>query len=238
MIRSVNRTPPSLAPIWKRPPFGRAVAAAVATVVGGLVLTACSSATAGNGTADASSTSVSPSATASATASAADSSTAAPSATVTVTATLTPTTSASHGSGCTNAQIAVTWTSPPGGGAAGHDGVVLLFTNHSSTSCTLTGYPGVAGLDAAGHTVANAARTLGGMIGFCNCTTPPVLTLPPGDVVSAVVEGTAGGPGPCTAFPSMLVTPPNTTTSTRIYASPYSCGFDVHPVVTGQAGQA
>ncbi len=199
-----------------------------------LLLTACTSSTSGAGTGGAKSsgdTATTPSATGPSIGASASSATSTP-----------PPTDASSSpptalAGCTNAQISVSWAPPPGGGAASHNGIVLLFTNISSASCTLTGYPGVAGLDASGNQVAQATRTLTGMIGFCNCTTPPVLTLPPGDVVSAVVEGTAGGPGPCLAFAAMLVTPPNTTTSTKINASPYSCGFDVHPVVTGQAGQ-
>ncbi len=81
---------------------------------------------------------------------------------------------------CTNAQIKVTAISPPGGGAAGHVGVVLLFTNTSSATCSMTGYPGVDGLNSAGQKLASATRTLNGMIGFCGCTKPPVVTLTPG----------------------------------------------------------
>lgn len=135
----------------------------------------------------------------------------------------------------------MTWTNPPGGGAAGHIGIVLLFQNSSTSTCVLSGYPGVDGLDAAGHRVASASRTLNGMIGFCGCTAPATLTLGPGVVVSAVTEGDGAGSGgstPCTPFASMLVTPPNTTMSTKIPASPYSCDFTVHPVVTGIVGQS
>jgi hypothetical protein len=131
----------------------------------------------------------------------------------------------------------VTAIGPPGGGAAGHVGVVLLFTNTSSATCSMTGYPGVDGLDSSGHKLASATRTLNGMIGFCGCTKPPVVTLTPGTVVSAVTEGASDGSGPCTAYPSLLVTPPNTTKSTSITLAPYSCNFTVHPVVPGQAGQ-
>jgi hypothetical protein len=121
--------------------------------------------------------------------------------------------------------------------SAGHNGIVLLFTNSSSTTCTMSGYPGADGVDASGKDIASATRTLTGMIGFCGCSTPPTLTLAPGTVVSAVAEGTIGGTGNCEAFTSMLVTPPNTTASTKIAAAPHSCDFTVHPVVTGQAGQ-
>ena len=84
---------------------------------------------------------------------------------------------------------------PPGGGAAGHSGVVLLFTNTSTDDLRLIGYPGVDGLDSSGHDVASATRTLNGMIGFCGCTKPATLTLKPGDVVSAVTEGGRGRVG-------------------------------------------
>jgi Protein of unknown function (DUF4232) len=115
----------------------------------------------------------------------------------------------------------------------------LLFKNSSSSTCVLGGYPGADGIDSTGHKLASASRTLNGMIGFCGCTSPPTLTLTPGTIVSAVAEGDAGGSGgPCTPFPAMLVTPPNTTVSTRIPASPYSCDFTVHPVVSGSAGQS
>jgi uncharacterized protein DUF4232 len=162
------------------------------------------------------------------------------------------TTSAAAPAACTGGQLKVTWTNPPGGAAAGHIGIVLLFQNSSTSTCTLSGYPGPDGLDSSGHSVAHATRTLNGMIGFCGCSTPPTLTLGPGVVVSAVVEGdsagasggagggSGGGAGgnSCAAFPAMLVTPPNTSTSTQIPASPYSCDFTVHPVVTGLAGQS
>lgn len=143
------------------------------------------------------------------------------------------------GTGCSDAQIAVTATNPPGGAAAGHDGVVLLFTNHSSSPCTLTGYPGVAGLDGSGQQLAQATRTLDGYLAGCGCSAPAVLTLQPGGVVSATVEAVdALNGGPCTSYAALLVTPPNTTQSTKLSLAPYSCDFDVHPVVAGQTGSA
>ncbi|MBV9593048.1 MAG: DUF4232 domain-containing protein [Actinobacteria bacterium] len=125
---------------------------------------------------------------------------------------------------------------PSGGAAAGHQGLVLLFTNQSQTACILSGYPGAAGLNASGAQLAQAARTPAGMIGGCSCTTPPALTVAPGTTVSAVVEATDVGPNACTPFAALLVTPPNTTASTRLAASLPSCGFEVHPVVTGKTG--
>jgi hypothetical protein len=114
----------------------------------------------------------------------------------------------------------------------------LLFTNSSAAPCVLLGYPGVDGLDGSGHAIAHASRTLNGLIGFCHCTKPASFTLKPNDVVSAVVEGAISGGADCSPFASMLVTPPNTSLSTPIPASPDACGFTVHPVVSGTAGQA
>ena len=49
---------------------------------------------------------------------------------------------------CNNEQVAVSDTGE--GGAAGHENQVLVFTNDSRSVCTLTGYPGVAGLNSGG----------------------------------------------------------------------------------------
>ena len=102
----------------------------------------------------------------------------------------------------------------------------------------MTGYPGVDGLDSAGQKLASATRTLNGMIGFCGCTKPPVVTL---DAGHGGLGGDRGGRRRFRTlhpYPSLLVTPPNTATSTSVTLAPYSCGFTVHPVVPGQAGQA
>lgn len=199
----------------------------------GAVLAGCTSSTSGSGSGSAaSSTAASSTAAASSSSSAAGSTTAGP--------TSAASSASNAAAACTGAQIKVTSTPPPGGAAAGHVGLVLLFQNSSTTTCVLSGYPGVDGLNSSGQSIAHASRTLNGMIGFCGCTAPATLTLGPGVVVSAVVEGTSAGSGPanCAPFPSLLVTPPNTTVSTPIAASPESCDFTVHPVVTGLAGQS
>lgn len=200
-----------------------------------LVLAACGSSTAGSGShlGTATSTATSAPSTPAASAGSSTASASAPQSTVPAT------TAQATGTGCSTAQIAVTATNPPGGAAAGHDGVVLLFTNHSSSACTLTGYPGVGGLNSGGQQIAQATRTLDGYLAGCACRTPAVLTLRPGAVGSATVEAVdALNGGPCTAFAGLLVTPPNTPRSTRIALAPYSCQFDVHPVVAGATGSA
>jgi hypothetical protein len=49
--------------------------------------------------------------------------------------------------------------------ATGHEGVPVHFTNVSQRSCDLSGYPGVAGLDAHGTQAAQAERTPSGFLG-------------------------------------------------------------------------
>jgi hypothetical protein len=137
---------------------------------------------------------------------------------------------------CTAAQVSVAGGPLPGGSAAGHTGVLLTFTNHSTRRCTLTGYPGVAGLNTSGAQIAQATRTLNGYLAGCRCTSAPSVSLAPGAIASAVTEGNVGGSGNCDAFSSLLVTPPNTATSTRVDLVPHSCGFTIHPVVAGSTG--
>ena len=72
-------------------------------------------------------------------------------------------TSTASGTACTGPELAVT----PGtsGAAGGHNAITILFTNTSRVTCQLDGYPGVAGLDASGNQVTQAARTASGYLG-------------------------------------------------------------------------
>jgi hypothetical protein len=133
--------------------------------------------------------------------------------------------------------VTIAGTSDPEGAAAGHNDVLLLFTNSSTVTCTLFGYPGAAGLDAAGNQIAQATRSLTGYLGGCGCTAPATVTLVPGAVASTIVEGDVGA-GNCDTFVALLVTAPNTTESSRIALAPYSCGFTIHPVIAGAAGRS
>jgi hypothetical protein len=150
---------------------------------------------------------------------------------------------------CTNGQVVV---SDSGGGAGlGHEDQVLLFANHSTSTCTLTGYPGVAGLNATGQQVVQATRTLSGYLGglWNGATTPPRVSLSPGQTASAIVEGTDNPIGTATSCPyyvNLLVTPPNLTNSVRVsvfgLGAPPTSGLpgcstiEVHPVVPGSRG--
>lgn len=139
---------------------------------------------------------------------------------------------------CKFSQLAVTAT---GDSATGHIGVLVRFENTRASTCDLIGYPGVAGLDAAGRQVVQAARTLHGFIpGVPTGQRPPVVVLADGQSASAFVEGTdvpQGNDHPCPTYPRLLVRPPNTMHSVRIdMAMPGCSPLQVHPVVPGTSG--
>jgi hypothetical protein len=127
-----------------------------------------------------------------------------------------------------------------GNSGAGHIGVVLRFKNTGAQTCTLVGYPGVAGLDARGTQVIQATRTLNGYLGGIPAgRLPPVVTLTTGHSASAIVEGSdvTQGNAACETYPKLLVTPPNTTQSVTIDMSMSGCAVvKVHPVVAGTGG--
>jgi hypothetical protein len=118
---------------------------------------------------------------------------------------------------------------------------VLVFRNSSSQPCHLEGYPGAAALDAQGHQVVQAVRTLNG---FWRALPPgegpPTVTLAPGQYASAFIEGTdvpVNGATSCPSYPKLLVTPPNTTVSVPIdTAMPGCTPIQIHPVVPGTTG--
>jgi hypothetical protein len=144
-----------------------------------------------------------------------------------------PTSSASGPQDCTNKQLSVGHRYPSG--ATGHGGVIVIFTNTASSTCTLFGYPGAAALDSAGKQFEQAKRTRSGFLGGCGCA-PHTVTLRPGAKASALIEGDNGGGDECLRDRGLLVTPPNTTHSTRIQFMAYACGLTVHPTVAGTSG--
>jgi Protein of unknown function (DUF4232) len=145
-------------------------------------------------------------------------------------------------------------TAPPSTGGTApppcQDGQVVLFTNDSDSACLLSGYPGVAGLDADGHLVTQAIRTPSGYMGgiVSGPTTPPIVSLAPGQTASAIVEGTdnpLGTETSCPHYPFLLVTPPNLTEQVQVTVSglgssppglPGCSNIEVHPVVPGSTG--
>jgi Protein of unknown function (DUF4232) len=150
---------------------------------------------------------------------------------------------------CRNGQVTVSVGRSTAG--LGHEGQVLLFTNRSSSPCSLSGYPGAAGLNAQGQQVVQASRTVNGYLGGLvdGVIAPPVVMLAPGAEGSAMVEGTdnpVGTETSCPTYPALLVTPPDLTMSTTVrvsdIGSPPTTGLpgcsriQVHPVVPGTTG--
>ncbi len=129
-----------------------------------------------------------------------------------------------------------------GGGEAGlgHVGLLILFRNVSVIPCRMRYYPSVALLDASGRRVATAKDTPSGYLGGlpAGTTVPPLVSLTPGQVASALVEGedrTSRGAA-CPAYPTILVSPPVLGRAVRIERAFYSCDLEVHPVVPGATG--
>jgi Protein of unknown function (DUF4232) len=91
--------------------------------------------------------------------------------------------------------------------------LTVVFTNHSSSACTVQGYPGVAGLNGKGEQIAQATRD--GSVG-------DTLTLAPGGTASATVSShDVARPGDfdqnCNSFDGGLaITPPNTSTTVHL----------------------
>ncbi len=160
----------------------------------------------------------------------------------------TPTTEAPAVAGCQDGQISV--TNAGGGSGLGHQDQVIVFTNQSRSTCSLAGFPAVAGLDVEGNQAVQAQRTPGGYMGGLppGVTAPPTVPLMPGQTASAVVEGTdmpVGSATSCPHYPALLVTPPGLSDSVRGTVSdlganppgfPGCSPIEVHPVVPGTSG--
>jgi hypothetical protein len=201
----------------------RHVAAALVTIAVAALLAACSTPSPGTGSTGAPSTTASGSGT--------SSTSGTPTASTPAAApTATTSTPAPGPAGCTPAQLRIT-TGAIGAGA-GQRYLPLVFTNVSAVTCTLYGYPGVAGLNSAGHQVAQARRETG--------LAKVTITLLPGANASALVHATVVPAGTTTCPPdyaALLVTPPNTTVAVRVAATLPSCGgLSVRPVVAGSSG--
>jgi hypothetical protein len=136
------------------------------------------------------------------------------------------------------------------GAAAGSIGQTILFTNVGQMACIMTGYPGVAALDAQGNQVVQARRQLSGMTGGLQTSGAiPVVTLAPDQVASAEIEGgdnPIGTATSCPTYPAFLVTPPGETHSAQIVAGVAGAGTPgfqgcqgvaVNPVVPGTTGR-
>jgi len=142
---------------------------------------------------------------------------------------------------CTTGQLTITIAGIQGG--LSHAGEVILFKN-TGNACQLHGYPGVDGVNGDGVVVVSAQRTPGGYLGGLpfGATAGPNVELSDGQTASALLEGTDGpiaSQGPCAAYTTVAVTPPNETHTVHI-TSPGGtlCYPQIHPVVAGTTGDA
>ena len=136
---------------------------------------------------------------------------------------------------CTNAALAVSHSRSLSG--LGHGSFVVLFKNTSASTCTLDGYPGLDALNASGHVLAHATRTLHGYLGGAHAVR--TITVRPGHYASATSEWLSFNPvngGACTFSATVATTPANTTRTVRLAASVSSCRLQIHPTVAGTSG--
>ncbi|WP_194918258.1 DUF4232 domain-containing protein [Catenulispora rubra] len=151
-------------------------------------------------------------------------------------------TSAARATACTPSDVAISLGHT--GAASGHVGGPLLFTNHGSRTCELTGYPRV---QAAGGLTAEIQQTPDGYIGglATMSANPPTVELAPGQVASAVVEG-SDVPIPATAHCSTVLgsldlwLPGNANSGApTVISNPAGtcAAIQIHPVVPGTTGR-
>jgi hypothetical protein len=150
---------------------------------------------------------------------------------------------------CQTGQLQV--SSLGGGAGAGNVDQVFGFVNTGRAACSLTGYPKVAALDAEGQEVAVAEQQLTGIGGIkTGASTPPVVTLKPGQTASAILSGTdipIGNAVVCpSGYPVFIVTPPDVTQGVKVNAVDgpgpglfpgCSTRIRINPIVPGATGQ-
>jgi hypothetical protein len=137
---------------------------------------------------------------------------------------------------CGNHSLTVTATAPQG--ATGHGNLIVRFRNRTTHSCSLTGYPGLDALNASGHVLAHARRTVHGFTGGSTHGVRTVVVRP-GHYASADVEWLNFNPrtsGACTFSHSIAVTPANTSNTVHRARSVSVCRLQVHPTVAGITG--
>ena len=131
---------------------------------------------------------------------------------------------------CTTSDLTI--TVGPSQGAAGHVYIPILFQNTGASSCTIDGFPQVAGTNSSGQQVAQAAHSSG---------TPSMVVLPVKGFSSATLTAInvpSGNATSCTNFAGLNVTPPDNTTGVSITVQTPGCaGLSVSPVVAGTSGQ-
>jgi hypothetical protein len=142
-------------------------------------------------------------------------------------------------SACTSAQLAVTLGERQQ--LMAQPAIAVIFTNTSDAPCTLYGYAGIAGLDHTGHQIWQAMRTSQVYMGGAPTGVPTSVTIASDAQASALIGGSANPGNGATACPAdyaaVQVTPPGTTTATKLVLDFPSCsGLLVTPVVPGPTG--
>lgn len=130
------------------------------------------------------------------------------------------------------------------GAGGGHVGGAILFTNHGSHACEISGYPRVV---AAGGLSVEIRQTPNGYLGGLSSptVTPPHVLLAPGQSASAMAEGsdnpvpaTAHCPGPVGSLDVWLPGKASTGARTEIPNPAGICSaIQIHPVIAGSTGR-
>jgi hypothetical protein len=122
----------------------------------------------------------------------------------------------------------------------GHFGGALLFRNRSSTTCTLRGLPVARAVRSDPVSTVSALRSARGYVGglLPGHSQPPVVTLSPGAMASAILEGTtASNTRQCPTYRAVLVGVPEGPATTVLPIESAGCHrLQVHPIVPGVSG--
>jgi hypothetical protein len=125
-------------------------------------------------------------------------------------------------------------------GATGHGDLVLRFKNHSSHTCSITGYPGLDALDKFYRVLKHAKRTVSGFTGGSSHGVQTIV-VHPGHYASADVEwhnfNFSTGHS-CHLSHQISVTAANTTKALYFARQVSVCGLQVHPTVAGRSGSS
>ena len=135
---------------------------------------------------------------------------------------------------CTSNQLGVAQENPSVG--AGQYYSTLVFTNKSSSTCTMTGYPGVSYVVANGVQSGNPAVRSGGTVA--------TVTLKPGGTASAVLHDSNGisgyTPQQCQLTPAqgLRIYPPNEKAALFLpWSTSHCAGLSIHPLSIGPVTQ-
>lgn len=132
---------------------------------------------------------------------------------------------------CRTSELKVTLG--PGNAAAGTSFYPIVFTNISTSTCTLYGFPGVS------FTGETYAVQVGPAAARNHSSPEQLVTLAPGATASALISviDAQNYPGACglTTASGILVYPPNLTSSVGLPFNGYTCANGKYPVLTVNA---